>query len=65
MLMFSLAGQSHGQNIATVYASGLTGPIGIAVDGRGWLWVAEQGTGNQDSRVVVVTTDGQVHPFLS
>ncbi|MBC6952532.1 ScyD/ScyE family protein, partial [candidate division KSB1 bacterium] len=47
MLMFSLAGQSHGQN------------------GRGWLWVAEQGTGNQDSRVVVVTTDGQVHPFLS
>ncbi|MEE9448995.1 MAG: ScyD/ScyE family protein [Ignavibacteriaceae bacterium] len=48
----------------TVYASGLENPIGIEIDGQGRLWVAESGTGNDDSQVSIVTTDGQVHPFL-
>lgn len=49
----------------SVYAEGLTAPIGIEVDAEGRLWVGEQGTGNDDSRLSVVTPDGQVHPFLA
>jgi photosystem II stability/assembly factor-like uncharacterized protein len=49
----------------SVYATGLTSPIGLEIDAQGWLWVGEEGTGNNDSRVSVVTTDGQVHPFLT
>ena len=48
----------------TVYASGLESPIGIEIDDQGRLWVAESGTGNDDSQVSIVTTDGQVHSFL-
>jgi sugar lactone lactonase YvrE len=49
----------------SVYAEGLTAPIGIEVDAQGRLWVGEQGTGNDDSRLSVITPDGQVHPFLA
>lgn len=49
----------------TVYATGLTNPFGLAIDNRGLLWVAEGGTGANDARISVVTTDGQVHPFLT
>ena len=49
----------------SLYADGLVAPIGIEVDGQGRLWVGEQGTGNDDSRLSVITPDGQVHPFLA
>ena len=48
----------------TVIASGLASPLGLEMDARGRLWVAEQGTGNDDGRIVVITADGMVHPFL-
>ncbi len=56
--------KSFGQVLVEVYASGLTNPIGLTIDGNGNLWVAEQGTGNDDSRISIVTPGGAVHPFL-
>jgi len=48
-----------------VYATGLLNPIGIEIDGAGNLWVGEQGSGSgQTASVSMVTTDGQVHPFM-
>ena len=55
----------HAQTNVSVYATGLTLPIGLEIDNQGRLWVAEQGTANNDSRISVVTTDGMVHPFLT
>ncbi|MFZ0391996.1 MAG: ScyD/ScyE family protein [Calditrichia bacterium] len=49
----------------TPYATGLNQPIGLAVDARGWLWVGEQGTGNNDGQISVVMPDGTVYPFVS
>jgi len=51
--------------IVEVYASGLTKPMGITTDGAGNLWVGEQGTGNDNSQISIVTTNKQVHPFLT
>jgi hypothetical protein len=59
-----LALQTFGQITTQTYASGLTNPIGLTIDGTGNLWVAEQGTGNDDSRISIITPDGMVHPFL-
>jgi hypothetical protein len=53
------------QTNVSVYATGLTSPIGLEVDAQGRLWVAEEGSGNHDSRISIVTTNGQVHPFLT
>jgi len=47
-----------------IYTSGLVNPIGLTLDDSGNLWVAEQGTGNDDSRISIVTPAGVVHPFL-
>jgi hypothetical protein len=55
----------HAQATVSDYAVGLKVPIGLESDNQGRLWVAEQGTGNNDSRISVVTTDGMVHPFLT
>ena len=49
----------------SIYAEGLVAPIGIEVDRRRRLWVAEQGTGHNDSRISVVMPSGRVHPFLT
>ena len=65
MLLALLANPAPAQEVASVYATGLTAPIGLEADARGWLWVAEQGTGNNDGQIAVVTSDGQVHPFLT
>jgi len=46
------------------YASGLVNPIGLTIDDREWVWIGEQGTGNHNSQVSIITPDGQVHPFL-
>lgn len=52
------------QDDATVVTTGLIAPQGIEMDHQGHLWLAEQGTGNSDSRLSVVTSDGQVHAVL-
>lgn len=59
-----LPGNLSGQVMTEVYASGLTHPIGLTFDSDGNLWVSEQGTGNDDSRISIVTPSGDVHPFL-
>ncbi len=59
-----LSENSHCQVSIEVYATGLTNPIGLTIDGNGNLWVAEQGTGNNDSRISIVTQAGVVHPFI-
>lgn len=46
------------------YASGLTNPFGVEVDAQGWVWVAEGGSGNNDSRLSVVTSKGKVYPVI-
>ena len=46
------------------YASGLTNPFGIEVDSRGWVWVAEGGSGNNDSRLSVITSQNKVYPVI-
>jgi len=67
ILLLSLVtvSQVRAQATVSVYATGLTAPMGLEVDAQGRLWVAEQGTGKNDSRISVVTTDGKVHPFLT
>lgn len=59
-----ITGNLLSQVMTEVYASGLTHPIGLTFDNAGNLWVAEQGTGNDDSRIAIVTPSGLVHPFL-
>jgi hypothetical protein len=52
------------QTVST-YASGVFGAVGIEIDGRGWIWVAQSGTGNNDSRISIVTAENQVYPFIT
>jgi len=52
------------QIVTEEYATGLSNPIGLTIDGSGNLWVAEQGTANNDSRISIVTNSGVVYPFL-
>ena len=52
------------QVLVQEYASGLIKPIGLTIDGNNNLWVAEQGTGSNDSRISIVTPNGNVYPFL-
>jgi hypothetical protein len=51
--------------IISTYASGLPGAVGIQIDSRGWIWVAQIGTGNNDSKISIVTGQNQVFPFLT
>jgi Secretion system C-terminal sorting domain len=53
------------QYIVHTYASGLPGAVGIQIDGRGWIWVAQIGSGNNDSKISVVTGENQVYPFIT
>lgn len=52
------------QTVST-YASGVFGAVGIELDGRGWIWVAQVGTGNNDARISIVTGQNQVYPFMT
>jgi hypothetical protein len=52
------------QSVST-YASGVFGAVGIEIDSRGWIWVAQSGTGNNDSRISIVTGENQVYPFIT
>jgi hypothetical protein len=64
--IFGLYSAASAQPKVEVYATGLINPIGIAVDGRGNLWVGEQGTGSGTTgSVSIVTPGGHVHPFLT
>lgn len=49
----------------SVYARGLVHPLGLEFDRHGRLWVAEQGTGDNDGRLSVVWPDGRVDHVLS
>ncbi|WP_194777306.1 ScyD/ScyE family protein [Pararhodonellum marinum] len=40
------------------FASGLKAPIGMDMDHKKWLWVAEAGTGNDDSQLSVFLPNG-------
>lgn len=49
----------------TTLASGLVAPIGVETDGKGRVFVSEQGTGQNDGRIVEVTPDGKVYPIVT
>jgi len=53
------------QFTATNFVSGLKMPVGMSMDEKGQLWVAETGTGNNDAQVSVVTPAGTVHPVIT
>ena len=66
MLLGGLAsGGAYSQDGVGLYADGFTMPTGLEVDGEGRVWVAEQGTGNDDARISVITPDGTVYPFAT
>ncbi|MGH7573221.1 MAG: ScyD/ScyE family protein [Gemmatimonadota bacterium] len=48
----------------TVVATGLRFPTGIELDDQGRIWVAEEGTGPMESRISVITPDGEVHTVI-
>lgn len=50
---------------ATDFVSGLKMPVGMSIDEKGQLWVAETGTGNNDAQVSVVTPAGTVHTVVT
>ncbi len=64
-ILLGTAAPLQAQVDPSVFATDLIAPQGIEVDDEGRIWVAEQGTGNDDGRISVVMTDGQVHPFLT
>ena len=68
LLMIALlltGGACLAQQVLSLYARGFTHPIGVEVDVQGRLWVSEAGSGNNDGKVTVVTTDTMRHPFLT
>ncbi len=60
-----LASSGYGQYVANTYASGLPGAVGIQIDARGWIWVAQIGSGHADSRISIVTGQDSVYPFMT
>ncbi|MBR9923094.1 MAG: ScyD/ScyE family protein [Bacteroidetes bacterium] len=42
-------------------SSGHTGPVGLEIDVEGNIWVSESGSGNNDSRISVITPSGESH----
>ena len=65
LLLGLLTAPAHAQSNASVYAEGLVAPTGLETDSEGRVWVAEQGTGSDDSRISVITPDGTVYPFAT
>jgi sugar lactone lactonase YvrE len=49
---------------AELVTSGVFGSTGLAVDGQGWIWATQPGTGNDDARVVVIDENGDPRPFV-
>ncbi|MBD0254973.1 MAG: ScyD/ScyE family protein [Cytophagales bacterium] len=50
---------------AKEFATGLAGPLGLAVDPKGHVWVTEVGTGHNDGKVSVITPNGKVYPVIT
>jgi len=48
----------------TTLASGLATPIGMAIDKKGLVWVAESGTGKHDGKVSAITPDGKKYDVI-
>ena len=46
-------------------ATGLISPISVETDGKGRIFVTEQGTGKNDGRVSEITQDGKVYPIVT
>jgi hypothetical protein len=49
---------------AEFVADGFVHPLGITTDAQDRIWVAQSGTGFDDSRISVVLPSGQTFPFL-
>ena len=49
----------------TTLATGFKIPIGVETDGKGRIFVTEQGTGQNDGVVSEVTPDGKVYPIVT
>lgn len=52
------------ENQVIEYASDLVTPFGLEIDGLGNVWVAEAGTGNNDSRVSVIVGKDKVYTAI-
>ncbi|RYF46163.1 MAG: ScyD/ScyE family protein, partial [Cytophagaceae bacterium] len=50
---------------AAPLATGLIAPISVETDASGRVFVAEQGTGNNDGNVSEITPDGRKHPIVT
>lgn len=50
---------------AADFVSGLKMPVGMSIDEKGQLWVAETGTGNNDAQVSMVTPAGTIHTVVT
>ncbi|MPR36712.1 hypothetical protein [Salmonirosea aquatica] len=48
----------------TTLATGLVAPIGVETAPIGRIFVSESGTGNIDSRILLIKPDGQKHPVV-
>ena len=57
--------QDPTQFTATSFVSGLKMPVGMSIDEKGQLWVAETGTGNNDAQVSLITPQGAVYPVIT
>lgn len=57
--------QDPTQFTATDFVSGLEMPVGLSIDEKGQLWVAETGTGTNDAQVSMVTPTGAVHTVVT
>ena len=50
----------------TIFASGLTAPLGIESDTKGQLWITEAGTGStNDGQLTLITPQGKVYPVVT
>ena len=65
LVCWLMASPAQGQGGVSLYADGFTMPTGLEVDDDGRVWVAEQGTGQDDSQISVVMPDGTVYPFAT
>jgi hypothetical protein len=50
---------------ASSFSSGFKNPIGMAFDDKGQIWVTENGAGNNDAQISVVTADGKAYPAIT
>ena len=67
ILLFSSCKKDPPQPVLTVstIATGFKYPIGVEIDKSGRIWVAEQGTGNNDGKVSVVMPDGSKYDVIT